>query len=65
MTTLVSLSGGLEELRTEDGQIRTRKVFVKDLRLDMSIGVYDSEKIKKQSVLFNIELEAIQSSWTV
>lgn len=59
MTTLVSLPGGLKELRDDDGQIRTRKVFVKDLCLDMFIGVYESEKTQKQSVLFNVELETV------
>ena len=38
------------------GQSAVQKVLIKDLELQMSIGVYDSEKQAKQRVLVNAEI---------
>ena len=35
----------------------TRKVLITDLTLQMSIGIHDFEKIKKQEVKFNIGID--------
>ena len=35
----------------------TRKVLITDLTLQMSIGIHDFEKIKKQEVKFNISID--------
>jgi dihydroneopterin aldolase len=34
-----------------------RKVLINDLTLLMSIGIHDFEKIKKQEVMFNVNIE--------
>ncbi len=34
----------------------TRKIIIKDLTLDISVGIHDFEKLKKQRVRFNIEI---------
>ena len=39
----------------------TRKVLITDLTLQMSIGIHDFEKIKKQEVKFNISIDVSPS----
>ena len=34
----------------------TKKIIIKDLTLDISVGIHDFEKLKKQRVRFNIEI---------
>ncbi len=34
-----------------------RKIFLKDMAVSLSIGIHDFEKIKKQNVLINVELD--------
>ena len=36
-----------------------RKVIIEDLTLNISIGIHDFEKLKKQRVRFNIEITSI------
>ena len=36
--------------------IRKRKIFIKDLILKASVGVYDNEKQNKQNIIVNLEL---------
>ena len=33
-----------------------RRIFIRDFRLEVSIGVYDHEKVKPQAVVINVEL---------
>lgn len=41
----------------------TYKILIKDLVLEMSIGVLDHEKKKKQTVVFNIIAEAVRPKY--
>ena len=34
-----------------------RKIFLKDMAVSLSIGIHDVEKLKRQNVLINIELD--------
>ena len=34
-----------------------RKIFLKDMAVSLSIGIHDFEKLKRQNVLINIELD--------
>lgn len=34
-----------------------RKIFLKDMAVSLSIGIHDFEKIKRQNVLINVELD--------
>ena len=34
-----------------------RKIFLKDMDVSLSIGIHDFEKLKKQNVLINVELD--------
>ena len=34
-----------------------RKIFLKDMAVSLSIGIHDFEKLKKQNVLINVELD--------
>jgi len=34
-----------------------RKIFLKDMAVSLSIGIHDFEKINKQNVLINVELD--------
>ncbi|MDA0830135.1 MAG: dihydroneopterin aldolase [Burkholderiales bacterium] len=34
-----------------------RKIFLKDMSVSLSIGIHDFEKLKKQNVLINVELD--------
>ena len=55
MTNVMPLPG------TEEA-IATHLVFISDLVIDMSIGVYDHEKTITQPVRFNIEITALDST---
>jgi len=59
MATLVPFPGHLNPLLDAEGQLRLRKIFVRDLRLPTHIGVYDQEFGRSQMVLINIELDAV------
>ena len=45
------------KLRTKQDYSYKRKVLINDLTLLMSIGIHDFEKIKKQEVKFNINID--------
>jgi dihydroneopterin aldolase len=38
------------------GKARLRHVFVKDLKVDASLGIYPEEKTKPQRIIVNIDL---------
>lgn len=59
MATLVPFPGHLDPLLDSEGQLRLRKIFVRDLCLPMQIGVYETEFGRTQKVLINIELDAV------
>lgn len=59
MATLVPFPGHLEPLLDGEGQLRLRKIFVRDLCLPTQIGVYEKEFGRTQMVLINIELDAV------
>jgi dihydroneopterin aldolase len=44
-------------LRTKQDYSYKRKVLISDLTLLMSVGIHDFEKIKKQEVKFNINID--------
>ena len=45
------------KLRPEQDYSYKRKILINDLTLLMSIGIHDFEKIKKQEVKFNINID--------
>jgi 7,8-dihydroneopterin aldolase/epimerase/oxygenase len=45
------------KLRPEQDYSYKRKVLINDLTLLMSVGIYDFEKIEKQEVKFNINID--------
>ena len=45
------------KLRPKQDYSYKRKVLINDLTLLMSIGIHDFEKIKKQEVMFNVNIE--------
>ena len=45
------------KLKPKQNYFYKRKVLISDLTLQMSIGIHDFEKIKKQEVKFNINIE--------
>ena len=47
----------LVKLKPKQNYFYKRKVLISDLILQMSIGIHDFEKIKKQEVKFNINIE--------
>jgi 7,8-dihydroneopterin aldolase/epimerase/oxygenase len=47
----------LVKLKPKQNYFYKRKVLISDLTLQMSIGIHDFEKIKKQEVKFNINIE--------
>lgn len=46
----------------QQGSTCLQKIFIKDLKLEMSIGVFDEEKNKKQPVVVNVELQITPNS---
>ena len=47
----------LVKLKPKQNYFYKRKVLISDLTLQMSIGIHDFEKIKKQEVKFNINID--------
>ena len=47
------------ELKPKQNFSYKRKVLISDLALLMSIGIHDFEKIEKQEVRFNINIDII------
>ena len=45
------------KLKPKENYSYKRKVLITDLTLQMSIGIHDFEKIKKQEVKFNINID--------
>ncbi|MFZ5609119.1 MAG: dihydroneopterin aldolase [Pseudomonadota bacterium] len=57
MATLHHLQPTAEERRIADGARQVRHVFVRDLILDASIGVYERERAARQKVRINVDLK--------
>ena len=45
------------DVKDEKTKIQTYKILINSLVLDASVGIHDFEKIKKQEVRFNIDIE--------
>tara|TARA_B100000795_G_C22608297_1_gene364050 strand:- start:323 stop:727 length:405 start_codon:yes stop_codon:yes gene_type:complete len=45
------------KIKVKENYSYKRKVIINDLLLSISIGIHDFEKIKKQQVKFNIEID--------
>ncbi|MBO6824817.1 MAG: dihydroneopterin aldolase [Sneathiella sp.] len=54
LSNVMPLPGSIEA-------VSTHQIFISDLVLDMSIGIYDHEKANAQRVRFNIEITARDS----
>jgi len=52
----MSQGNTVHPLRIANAAASVRHVFIRDLTLDCSIGIYDHEKAKPQRVRFNLDL---------
>ena len=57
----MSFSNAVQPLRQPEPTARIRRVFIRDLVLDASIGVYGHEKDKKQRIRINVDLTVSES----
>ncbi|MCW9046115.1 MAG: dihydroneopterin aldolase [Alphaproteobacteria bacterium] len=52
----MSQTNTVHPLRIANAAASVRHVFIRDLTLDCSIGIYDHEKVEPQRVRFNLDL---------
>jgi len=53
------------KLRSKKNYVYKRRIIISDLKLSISIGLHDFEKIKKQEVKFNISIDISPSLFPV
>ncbi len=58
----VKKSGNVLPLRIASAARSVRHVFVRDLKLDAYIGVYEEEKAGKQPILINVDLTVSENT---
>lgn len=62
MTNQQTHKSNMTPLKYADATRSVRHVFVKDLILDSSIGIYDHEKVRTQKICVNVDLSVTEET---